>query len=190
LQWRASSRRTIRGVVSDISKEVSMKTIKLAPIAAAVVAMTLAACAQQPRRDMGAEPPPPARERRDPPVEPIRATAPAAAPTPSAAAAAPSGRDAAPAVADPLAPIGVVACDAYLARYRSCHATIGAVQPDMIDERRTRLHGNLLARANDPAQRDGLESMCEGLQETMDEALDGRECGTPATRSGTDFYVE
>jgi hypothetical protein len=32
--------------------------------------------------------------------------------------------------------------------------------------------------------------MCEGLQETMDEALDGRECGTPATRSGTDFYVE
>lgn len=166
-----------------------MNTIKLAPLAAAVIAMTLAACAQQqPRRTMPSEPAP--RAQRDVPVEPIRATAPAAAPTPSAAAPAAESPGDAPAVADPLAPIGVVACDAYLARYRTCHATIAAVDPDMIDERRARLHGNLLARANDPAQRDGLEAMCEGLQETMDEALDGRECGTPPTRSGADFYVE
>lgn len=166
-----------------------MKTMKLAPIAAAVVAMTLAACAQQPRRDTGPEPAPP-RPQREVPVEPIRATAPPAARTPSAAAPATGTGSDAPALADPLAPIGVIACDAYLARYRTCHMTIAAVQPDMIDERRNRLHATLLARASDPAEREGLQATCEGLQKTMDEALDGRECGTPPTRPASDFYVE
>jgi hypothetical protein len=174
-------------VATVIPKEVSMNTIKLAPIAAVVVAMTLAACAQQPRRDARTDAP--ERERRDAPVEPIRATAPPAAPTPSAAAPVTGSADA-PAVADPLAPIGVLPCDAYLARYRSCHMTIAMVQPDQIDERRNRLHATLLARANDPDQRGDLESLCENLQETMDQALDDRECGTPPTRPGTDFYVE
>ncbi len=133
--------------------------------------LALAACGTQRTRDDGGT------SARPPASVPPPATTPAA-PTPPAAAPA---RRATP-VPDPATEAeftGVMACDEYLASYRDCHRVIGALRPDIIDDRLQELRATWQEMAGDPAKRETLEAQCQSLTDTMKEALDGREC-TPA----------
>lgn len=71
---------------------------------------------------------------------------------------------------------GVQVCDEYLASYKACHATINVVPAEQLDERLAQLRTTLLAKAQNPEERDSMEALCQSLTKTMQEALNGREC--------------
>lgn len=158
----------------------------LAPLALSLIALVLGACAnRQTRDDMRTDAPPPAPRTQPAPTQPRE---PAAAPTPPAASApaTPRATDAPAAPADDTEAqfTGIDVCDEYLARYTACHSTIGVVPADQIDERLASLRASLQERARDRTQHEALRAQCQSLTDTMEEALDDRDCELPEN----DFY--
>jgi hypothetical protein len=158
-----------------------MNTLKaFAPMSVAVIALALGACAQnQTRDDRRSDTPAPRADTQRRPV------APEAAPTPPAASVPATPRSA------PVAPVGEVdpqftgieVCDEYLARYNACHATIGT-NIEQRDSRLAELRKVWQERARDTSQIEALTTQCQSLADSMEEALDGRDCELPES----DFF--
>lgn len=150
-------------------------SVRNTPVLVLVTAMlVVSACAQKQTRPDDASPtsgsqgaPPPA--------------APVAVPTPPAAAPAPR-------VPSPTSPpeegrqfTGVAVCDEYLASYLDCHRVIGATDPASTGQRLETLRASWQSLARDPDQRESLVAQCQNLTDLMKDALDGRECTSPAS---------
>ncbi|MBS7458729.1 hypothetical protein [Coralloluteibacterium stylophorae] len=71
---------------------------------------------------------------------------------------------------------GIGVCDAYLERYRRCHAVIGAYRADQIEGRYQALRDKLLERVATPEGADRAAAECRMLADAMDAALEGRAC--------------
>lgn len=131
----------------------------------------LAACSHQARRNADPEPPSaPVSAPSTPVVESPAPTPPAAAP----AAASPSSGQ-----VDGAQFTGVAVCDEYLASYRACRLTLGALSEDVINERVETWRARWQAMARDPTKREELEQQCQNLTAVIQDALGGRKCDAP-----------
>lgn len=155
-------------------------------LAVSLIALVLGACAnREPRDDTRSNAPQPATRTQSAPTQPRD---PAAAPTPAAASAptTPPMAEVPVTPADDAEPqfTGIEVCDEYLARYRACHSTIGVVAADQIDERLATLRATWQERARNVSEHEALRAQCQNLTDTMQEALNGRDCELPEN----DFY--
>lgn len=78
------------------------------------------------------------------------------------------------------APTGIRTCDAYLERYRACHAMIGAYRAEQVEDRYQALRDKLMERVGTPEGRERAQAECRMLSEAMDAALEGRACTADA----------
>lgn len=136
-----------------------------------VCVVLLAACSHQAKRAADPEQPAtPVSVPATPVVESPAPTPPAAAP---AATSPPSRQD------DAAQFTGVAVCDEYLASYRACRLTLGALSEDVVNERVETWRTRWQAMARDPAKREELEQQCQNLTAVIQDALDGRTCDVP-----------
>jgi hypothetical protein len=80
------------------------------------------------------------------------------------------------------APIGVPACDAYLASYVACHRAAAIFPPDQIETHYQDMRASLLHDSLDPTVRPQLGARCAALTQQLKQVLHGQSCATTSGR--------